>query len=275
MQRREFLGTLAALTAARTVPAASSEPAREWHALRYAAETGDFVSAVGDDPVEQLHFARAVGYRGFLDPGWLQRPAFEQDRIAQAARDVGLTLGPCIGPCVPGDWWRDADLAGWQRDVRVAVRRCRDAGLTGLRFPVGPASILAEMASLVTRTSEVVTRLEACLTDSTFALILEPWQDARPCPCNLTLWSAALRTRTASIGLTLDFDRWRDPEAISTLIGLAGSPFVQHVELGRVCDPAATSLSPDQTDRVLERLEQRGYAGLIGLRRFTSAQEQA
>lgn len=61
--------------------------------LKYAPHFGMFQNLAGPDPVDQLKFAADQGFTAWEDNGMMGRPVPEQERIAKAMRDLGMTMG--------------------------------------------------------------------------------------------------------------------------------------------------------------------------------------
>lgn len=139
MQRREFLqaggGAIAGALAMTTVGAAVGTAAEEAKTkrtfkLKYAPHFGMFRHSAGDDPVEQLRFAADQGFTAWEDNGMKGRSAEEQERIAKAMSELGITMGVFVANADFGkvtfarkdDAAWDAVLADMRASVDVAKR---------------------------------------------------------------------------------------------------------------------------------------------------------
>ncbi|MEZ5980118.1 MAG: TIM barrel protein [Planctomycetota bacterium] len=127
MDRRSFLGgSLAAgLTAsglkveARAGAKGRGEPFR----LKYAPHFGMFRHHAGDDLVDQVRFAHDEGFRAFEDNGMMGRSASDQERVGEALRELGMTMGVFVLDADFGS----ARYVNGDRDARAALQqRCRD-----------------------------------------------------------------------------------------------------------------------------------------------------
>lgn len=61
--------------------------------LKYAPHFGMFKHHAGDDPIDQLKFAADEGFTAWEDNGMKGRSPEEQERIAKAMSDLGVTMG--------------------------------------------------------------------------------------------------------------------------------------------------------------------------------------
>jgi hydroxypyruvate isomerase len=100
MNRRDFLETSLLASAAFAVPGAAlgAEPQKEAEPfkLRYAPELGQFKHHAGEDPIEQIRFMHEQGFRAFFDNGLMGKAPDLQEKIAQAAAQYGMLLGPFV-----------------------------------------------------------------------------------------------------------------------------------------------------------------------------------
>jgi hydroxypyruvate isomerase len=135
MQRRDFLaaggmlgaGVLASGAVAQTKTAETPRPFQ----LKYAPHFGMFEQHAGKDPVDQLKFAAEQGFTAWEDNGMKGQPVAEQERIAKAMTDLGITMGVFVAHEIP--WGkpeitngsregRERFLAGIRESVEVAKR---------------------------------------------------------------------------------------------------------------------------------------------------------
>jgi hydroxypyruvate isomerase len=135
MRRREFLqasgGAMAGALAATAVgDAAEGATTKRAFKLRYAPHFGMFRHSAGDDPVEQLRFAAGQGFTAWEDNGMKGRSVEEQERIAKAMSELGITMGVFVANADFGkvtfarkdDATWDAVLADMRASVDVAKR---------------------------------------------------------------------------------------------------------------------------------------------------------
>jgi hydroxypyruvate isomerase len=134
MNRRTFLATGLAGAAASTGWASRAQaqdaPARlssgrRGFKLKYAPHFGMFKHHVGEDLVDQLKFAADQGFTAWEDNGMKGRSVEEQERIAQAMADLGMTMGVFV---VNGDTAWGATLSTGETEHRDKfLQECRDS----------------------------------------------------------------------------------------------------------------------------------------------------
>lgn len=86
-------GSAGARARAETAPAAAGRSRGEPFRLAYAPHFGMFEQHAGPDPVAQLEWAAAEGFRAWEDNGMTGRPVEEQVRIAAAMERLGIRMG--------------------------------------------------------------------------------------------------------------------------------------------------------------------------------------
>lgn len=136
MQRRDFIKSSSGAVAAAMVAATASKaaetklPAKRSFKLKYAPHFGMFRHSAGDDPVEQLKFAADQGFTAWEDNGMKGRSMEDQERIARAMDELGMTMGVFVATADFGkvtfarknDAAWDAVLADMRDSVDVAKR---------------------------------------------------------------------------------------------------------------------------------------------------------
>jgi len=134
MNRRTFLATGLAGAAASTGWASSAQaqdaPARlssgrNGFKLKYAPHFGMFKHHAGEDRVDQLKFAADQGFTAWEDNGMRGRPVDEQERIAKAMADLGMTMGVFVANTIG---WKDPTLTtGQPEHLERFIADCRDS----------------------------------------------------------------------------------------------------------------------------------------------------
>ena len=139
MNRREFLaagavaGTATLLggsSSARGQDATEKTMSKSGFQLKYAPHFGMFkhhVGATDADPklVDQLKFAADEGFSAWEDNGMKGRPVAEQERIAQALEQLGMTMGVFVVNM--GTAWGPTLSTGKQESLDQFVQECRDS----------------------------------------------------------------------------------------------------------------------------------------------------
>jgi len=100
MNRRTFLGTSLLTTAALSSSLKAAEQTSEKPTgpfkLRYAPELGQFKHHAGEDPIDQIKFMHEQGFRAFFDNGLMGKSPDLQEKIAQAAAQYEMMIGPFV-----------------------------------------------------------------------------------------------------------------------------------------------------------------------------------
>jgi hydroxypyruvate isomerase len=100
-----------------------------------APEPGLFETPECASTPDQLRFAAAHGFRGFVDAGWMTRSRQEQDELLTVAAEVGLRWGPIRGPSCPQTLTTD-EVRDWSERFDVACCAAKAMGAPGVRIEV-------------------------------------------------------------------------------------------------------------------------------------------
>jgi hydroxypyruvate isomerase len=95
MNRRDFLasGVGVALAAGLSAQDAKAPAQGKPFKLDYAPHFGSFAAHAGDDPIAQLEFMAAEGFRSVEDNGMKGRPPEVQEKIGKALQRLGMRMG--------------------------------------------------------------------------------------------------------------------------------------------------------------------------------------
>lgn len=85
----------------------------EKFSLKYAPHWGMFQNSAGGDLVDQLKFAADEGFHAWEDNGMKGRSVQDQERVAKAMSDLGITMGVLV---VNGDTAWNASLSSGNKD---------------------------------------------------------------------------------------------------------------------------------------------------------------
>jgi len=100
-------------------------PQRKVFHLNYAPHFGMFQNHAGSDPVDQLKFAADEGFRAWEDNGMKGRSPQEQEKIARAMGDLGITMGVFVANTI--DWTNPTLTTGRQDHLERFVKDIRDS----------------------------------------------------------------------------------------------------------------------------------------------------
>ncbi len=131
MDRREFLRAGAATVGAgmlgvkmQASPSDEDQVQGQPFRLKYAPHFGMFRHHAGDDPIEQLRFAAAEGFRAWEDNGMMGRPVAEQERIAKAMTDLSIEMGVFVAHA---EWREPTYVRGGESAFAMLREQMRSA----------------------------------------------------------------------------------------------------------------------------------------------------
>lgn len=93
--------------------------------MKYAPHFGMFQASAGPDPIDQLKFAADQGFRAWEDNGMRGRSVAEQERIAKAMTDLGMTMGVFVANDI--DWSSPTLTTGQAQHLDRFVQNIRDS----------------------------------------------------------------------------------------------------------------------------------------------------
>jgi len=133
MTRRMFLASglvgAAGVRLGAVAPARAGAPGasggRRQFKLKYAPHFGMFRHHAGDDLVDQLKFAADQGFTAWEDNGMKGRPVQEQERIARALEQLGMTMGVFVVNMDTA--WSATLTTGKPEDRDRFLQECRDS----------------------------------------------------------------------------------------------------------------------------------------------------
>ncbi len=130
MKRRNFTKNLlsssaflATTAAAETSLAGTFTSAPHNFKHLYAPHFGMFANSAGKDVVKQLEFMAANGFKGLEDNGMLNRPAEEQQLIADTLKRLGMTMGVFV--IEGGDNWKTSLTTGKKEFLDTFINVCK------------------------------------------------------------------------------------------------------------------------------------------------------
>jgi hydroxypyruvate isomerase len=128
MDRRTFLasGIAAGITVSGTSEAQPAGTSDHKFKLKYAPHFGMFKNSAGDDPLDQLKFARDQGFTAWEDNGMMSKPVELQEKIAQTMDRLEMEMGVFVSFSGFGneDFVRDTSKAfqdGLRQKMKQAV----------------------------------------------------------------------------------------------------------------------------------------------------------
>ena len=183
MDRRQFLLSAAAVSAASATGASSAAPApARSFKLKYGPHFGMFKQSAGGDLFDELRFIADSGFRAFEDNGMMARPVDVQQRIGDTLAKLGMTMGVFVIDA--GDNWKVSLATGKPEFSQRFAKACGDAVDVAKRchakwMTVVPGYFHRE-ARMGIQTGHVVDALRAgadVLAAHDLVMVLEPLSD--------------------------------------------------------------------------------------------------
>lgn len=183
MRRREFLqagtaaiaGTMVAALASRADGATAEKRTFQ---LKYAPHFGMFRHSAGDDPVNQLKFAADHGFAAWEDNGMKSRSVEEQERIARAMDELGMTMGVFVATADFGKvTFARRNDAVWEavlNDIRSSVDVAKRVNAKWLTVVPGRYDLGLEWDYQTANAIELLKRCSAILEPHGLVMVLEP-----------------------------------------------------------------------------------------------------
>lgn len=133
LTRRDLLRAGAAAGAGALIAGASATEEKTMQGpfkLKYAPHFGMFQNHAGGDPVDQLKFAADEGFTAWEDNGMMGRSPQDQERIAKAMTDLGITMGVFVAHA---EWGNPVYAMGGDENKKMLQDQMRRAVETAKR----------------------------------------------------------------------------------------------------------------------------------------------
>jgi hydroxypyruvate isomerase len=282
MRRRAFLRAGAAGVAAAVAgpadAAAHGRAAPTPFRLDYAPHFGMFEQHAGRDPVAQLEFMAAEGFRALEDNGMRERPAAEQERIGRALARLGMRMGVFVGHRID---WRTGELPGlpggdparrdaFVRELRESVDVAKRVGARWLTVVPGMLDPRLDLDYQTAHVVDALRRGAEVLAPHGLAMVLEPLNTRVDHP-GVFLTRAAqayqLCRAVASPACKVLFDAYHQQTTEGQLIANLDRCWdeVAYVQVGDVPGRKEPGTGEVNYGNVFRHLHGRGYRGVVGM----------
>ena len=185
MNRREFLSSTVAATAAASLLATDGSPVtaaensgKRRFKLKYAPHFGMFRQHGGNDPVDQLKFIADQGFQALEDNGMGGRPKEEQERIAREMQRLGMQMGVFVasfGPNIASD---DKSVREqFVNNIRGAVEVAKRVNAKWCTVVPGNLERRLQMDFQTAYVIEALKEAAAVCEPSGLVMVLEPLSD--------------------------------------------------------------------------------------------------
>ena len=150
--------------------------------LKYAPHFGMFQQHAGGDHVAQINFMAAEGFTAFEDNSMMGRSVSDQERIAKALADHGMTMGVFV--IDSGDNWKTSLATGnkefHDRFVDTCKRAVEVARRVNARWMTVVPGFFERKLPIGIQTGHVIDALRAgaeVLAPENLCMVLEPLSD--------------------------------------------------------------------------------------------------
>jgi hydroxypyruvate isomerase len=190
MKRRDFvngaLGAAAAAAAgtalnAGATLAATSRPAplQDPFTCDFAPHFGMFREHAGEDPIDQLQFMAAQGFRSLEDNGMKGRSVTEQERIANEMSRLNMRMGVFVAHTI---YWNEPNLASgdaamreeFLTEVRESVEVAKRVNAKWMTVVPGHEDLRQHPEFQMAHVVESLKRASAILEPHDLVMVLEP-----------------------------------------------------------------------------------------------------
>ncbi|MEM8908013.1 MAG: TIM barrel protein [Bacteroidota bacterium] len=184
MKRRTFFkkGALGTALLATQNGLAMSTPLSDAKAafhLKYAPHLGMFKAHAGEDPIAQLEFMAAEGFRAFEDNEMRNRDLALQKKMAAAMSRLGLEMGVFVGHKI---YWQKANLAGgnaddraeFLNDIRQSIEVAKRVNARWMTVVPGHLDLKLDIGYQTANVIETLKRASALLDPHGLCMVLEP-----------------------------------------------------------------------------------------------------
>ena len=196
MDRRGFVHSSVGIGAASWLGAAGASaaerPGRDGQQaapfrLAYAPHFGMFRNSAGEDPVAELRFMAAQGFRALEDNGMKDRPVAEQQRIADEMQRLGMRMGVFVAHAIG---WTEPNLtdgnpdkrAKFLAEVRASVDVARRVHAKWMTVVPGMVDRRLEMSFQTANVIAALREAAAILEPHGLVMVLEPLNTLRDHP---------------------------------------------------------------------------------------------
>lgn len=153
--------------------------------MKFAPHFGMFQNSAGSDLVDQLKFAADEGFHAWEDNGMAGRPVEDQERVAKAMSQLGMSMGVFVVDMDSA--WTPSLTTGKQESVDKFLEGCKKAvdvakrvNATWMTVVPGLYAEKLEMGYQTANVVEALRRASAIFEPHGLVMVLEalnPWRD--------------------------------------------------------------------------------------------------
>lgn len=292
MQRRDFVkrGISAAaalpLTAAGVLAAQPTRTAESGIAaaappfkLKFSPEFGIFEDSAGKDPVAQIEFAHAQGFRAFENTWLKSRSVAEQELISRTLQRLGMEFGQFVGTVTFSDVTfagRDAGLRGKVLDdIRASVDVAKRMNTRFVHNVLGKFDQKSPMEYQMANAIELLKRVAGIYEPHGIVCVIETmnwWHDHPGMFLHTIPQAYALASAVNSPSLKLLFDVYHVQIQEGNVIANLDRAWDQiaYIQVGDAPGRKEPTTGEINYPNVLRHIHNKGYRGFFGLEHGSS-----
>jgi hydroxypyruvate isomerase len=274
--RRDFLAASLGAAAVAGLPLQDSKPAPAGAApfrLDYAPHFGQFKAHAGDDPIAQLEFMAAEGFRSVEDNGMKGRPPEVQEKIGKALQRLGMRMGIFVCHADFGKvTFGSSDAAARDRilaDMKESVDCAKRCGAKWMTLVLGRFDQGVEPGY---QTANAIDNLRRCcelLEPHGLVMVMEglnPWRDHPGMLLTKMPHAFEICRAVNSPSCKILFDFYHQQISEGNLLPNFERclPEVAYIQLGDTpgrCEPGTGEIN---YKNVFKRVHELGYKGILG-----------
>lgn len=167
------------LTTAEKLPAQEFPFSTDRFNLKYAPHIGMFKNLAGDDPIAQLEFMAAQGFKAFEDNEMRNRPIVQQEAMGATLQKHGMTMGVFVAHKI---YWTEPNLASGKQawrdefltDIKNSIEVAKRVGATWITVVPGHVDLRQKHAYQTAHVIESLKQASALLEPHSIVMVLEP-----------------------------------------------------------------------------------------------------
>ena len=272
MRRRTFV-TAAGMVPLTLAPNRRRAP-RPFH-LAYAPHFGMFQAHAGPDPVAQLEFMAAEGFRALEDNGMRDRSVADQERIAAAMERLNIRMGVFVAHTIG---WKEPTLASgdpakreqFLAEIRQSVDVAKRVRARWMTVVPGHVDARLDLQYQTAHLIESLKRAAAILEPHRLTMVLEPLNTLRDHPGMIlteTPQAYALCKAVASPACKILFDAYHQQITEGNLIPNIDAAWdeIAYVQVGDNPGRKEPGTGEVNYRNVFRHFAAKGYQGVIGM----------
>ncbi|MBM4187491.1 MAG: TIM barrel protein [Gemmatimonadetes bacterium] len=272
MDRRLFLAAASAVSLPR-LP--NGRPQTQPFRLAYAPHFGMFQAHAGPDPVAQLEFMAAEGFRALEDNGMRQRSVADQEKIAAAMARLDIRMGVFVAHTI--DWSKPTLASGeaahrtrFLTEIQQSVEVAKRVRARWMTVVPGHVDARLDLQYQTAHLIESLKRAAAILEPHGLTMVLEPLNTLRDHPGMIltgTPQAYALCKAVASPACKILFDAYHQQITEGNLIPNIDAAWdeIAYFQIGDNPGRDEPGTGEINYRNVFRHIASKGYQGILGM----------